>query len=348
MRCPECNAAREPDARACSACGLLFVTLAEPHRRAEDRVKQKRRAADAEMVECRACKGPVPKAAIRCRHCSEIIDPGYLARKARKRRKQVNAASWTAYLLGLVTLFIFRPVGMIAIGAGLMLSILYYLIPVEEELPFEDDDDVETEGRSGGQRLRSSFRGLGEHLKRQFAFERFTLKVPHLPHLKVALVGTPLLAAALGLVTQHFLLQVPLSRAIEASNAFDGVDVSARYRYWIVPGVVVYDVEVGEGEDASDAILALSRASADHEVGEVYVRVGDRAPVQIAGETFRRMGRLESEEKSVVAQLRQIFKPGSGPTSAEQALRTLRRMTGTEAEAAPVQPSNRVTITLPE
>ena len=227
-----------------------------------------------------------------------------------------------------------------------MLSILYYLIPVEEELPFEDEQDAE--GRSGGERVRSSFRSLGKHLKRQFAFERFTLKVPHFPHLKVALVGTPLLAAALGLATQHFLLQVPLSRAMEASNAFDGVDVSARYRYWIVPGVVVYDVAVGEGEDASDAILALSRASADHEVGEVYVRVGDRAPLTIAGETFRRMGRLESEEKSIAAQLRQIFRPGSGSAGAEQALRTLRRMTGTEVETAPPQPSNRVTITLPK
>lgn len=348
MRCPECNVAREPDAKACTACGLLFVTLAEPHRRAEDRVRQKRRAADAEMVECRACKGAVPKSAIRCRHCSEILDPGYLARKARKRRKQVNAASWTAYLLGLVTLFIFRPVGMIAIGAGLMLSILYYLIPVEEELPFEDEDDADGNPRSRGERLQSSFRSLGEHLRRQFAFERFTLKVPHLPHLKVALVGTPLLAAALGLVTQHFLLQVPLSRAIEASSSFDGVEVSARYRYWIVPGVVVYDVEVDEGADASDALVALSRASTDQEVGEVHLQVGDRAPLTIGGDTFRQMGRLQSEERSVIAQLRQIFRPGSGVAGAENALQALRRMTGTGIEAPPPQPTNRVTITLPE
>ncbi len=346
MRCPECHAVREPEAKACTGCGLLFVTLPEPNRRSDDLVRQKRRASDAELVECRACGGAVPKSAIRCRHCSEILDPGYLARKARKRRKQVNAASWTAYLLGLVTLFIFRPVGIIAIGAGLMLSILYYLIPVEEELPFEDDDEGGSD-RSKRERVRGSFRSLGEHFKRQFAFERFTLNVPHLGKLKIALVGTPLLAAGLGLVTQHFLLQVPLNRAIEASGAFDGVDVSARYRYWIVPGVVVYDVDVEKGTDASDAILALSRSSGEHEIAEVNVTVAGENRGTIEGETFRRIGRMNEREKSVVTQLREIFRPGSGPAAADGALRTLRRLTGAEGERPAPVPSNRVTVTIP-
>lgn len=347
MRCPECNVAREPDAKACSECGLLFVALGEPHRRSDDLVKQKRRASDAEMMECRACGGAVPTSAIRCRHCSEILDPGYLARKARKRRKQVNAASWTAYLLGLVTLFIFRPVGIIAIGAGLMLSILYYLIPVEEELPFEEDDEGGSD-RSRQERVRDSFRSLGRHFKRQFAFERFTLNVPRLGKLKIALLGTPLLAAGLGLLTQHFLLQIPLSRAMEASSVFEGVDVSARYRYWVVPGVVVYDVEVENGADASSAILELSRSAPEHEVAEVHVTVAGESLGTIQGETFRRMGRLRENEKSVVAQLREIFRPGTGAAAADGALRTLRQLTGTAAQVAAPVPSNRVTIQLPE
>ncbi|HUF17758.1 MAG TPA: hypothetical protein VMS12_06920 [Thermoanaerobaculia bacterium] len=346
MRCPECNVIREADAKACSACGLLFMTLSEPHRRSEDRVRQKRRVSDVELIECRACRGAVPKTAIRCRHCSEILDPGYLARKARKRRKQVNAASWTAYLLGLVTLFIFRPVGMIAIGAGLMLSILYYLIPVEEELPFEDDDEGGSD-RSKRERVRDSFRSLGAHFKRQFAFERFTLNIPHLRRVKIALVGTPLLAAALGLFTQHFLLQVPLSRAMEASNAFDGVEVSARYRYWIVPGVVVYDVEVEKGADASGALLALSRSTPEHEVAEVNVSVAGQSRGTIEGDTFRRMGRLREQENRVVAQLREVFRPGSGAGAAEGAIRTLRALTGTEPDPVVPAPSNRVTVRIP-
>ncbi len=259
MRCPECQLLHEPAETACRQCGLIFTALPLLRRREEDRSHQKRRAADADIAECPVCGGSVPKSAIRCRHCSEILDPGYLARKARRRRAQVNTASWISYLLGLVTLFIFRPVGMIAIGVGLALSILYYLIPVEEELPYEDSRGGVDDDDQHGQSSSSALGKLKESLRRQFTAERFTLRVPRLPRLKLVFIGTPLIAALLGFFANYFLLQLPLTRAVGTNDVFKGVGISAHYRYWIVPGVVVYDVKATRDANISRALMELAR-----------------------------------------------------------------------------------------
>ena len=68
---------------------------------------------------------------MRCRHCSEIVNDDYYRARAQRVRSRVNYASWIAYLFGLGALLVFRPVGLVSIGAGLLLSILYYAIPVE-------------------------------------------------------------------------------------------------------------------------------------------------------------------------------------------------------------------------
>jgi len=346
MHCLECNAVRQPDAKACAACGLLFVNLPDPHRRTEDQVRQKRRASDVELTECRACSGSVPVTAIRCRHCSEIIDPGYLARKARKRRKQVNAASWTAYLLGLITLFIFRPVGIIAIGAGLMLSILYYLIPVEEELPYEDDEKSKGEERKRPPRKEESepsLRSLAAHFRRQFSMEHFTMSLPHARRFKLVVVGTPLMAAAIGLIAQDFLLQVPLNRLVAGSRSFDGVKVSAHYRYWVVPGLVVYNIEADRSENLDKAMMELARVTpAGHDVAQVNVTLQGSERLKMNGDVFRRIGSARgAAERDVVSQLRQIFRPSSDGQVVGDALKRLRQLTGSREQATP---SNVVSI----
>ena len=43
----------------------------------------------------------------------------------------MNYASWVAYLFGLGALLVFRPVGLLSIAPDLLLSIVYYAIPVE-------------------------------------------------------------------------------------------------------------------------------------------------------------------------------------------------------------------------
>lgn len=338
MRCPECNSPREAESQACASCGLLFVALPQPHRRTDDQSRQKRRASDVELTECPACSGSVPRTAIRCRHCSEIIDPRYLARKARRRRKQVNAASWTAYLLGIITLFIFRPVGIIAIGAGLMLSILYYLIPVEEDLPYEDDEKRgKDERQDEAEKQQRSFRTLLSDLRRQFTNERFTLRLPHARRFKLVVVGTPLMAAALGVMTQDFLLQMPLSRLVDASKTFDGVKVSAHYRYWVIPGVVVYDVDAERAENLDRAVVELARGSRGHDVAEVNVSLKGSERLQLDGQAFRRIGQLEGQEAEmgVASQLRRIFQPSTDRRTVREAFQSLQRLTRPAPEATP-------------
>src|SRR5437588_4566178 len=118
MRCPECNALNQPDAAACTNCGLLLFK-AVPKRRAEDFAGQRRRAADNDHNECQYCGGEIAANAIRCRHCSEIVNDLSYRERARRIRSRVNYASWVVYLFGLGALLVFRPVGLLSIAAGL-------------------------------------------------------------------------------------------------------------------------------------------------------------------------------------------------------------------------------------
>src|SRR5712691_1030340 len=145
MRCPECKSMNEPNAAVCHTCGLILLQASEqpaaqavlaaappaPKRRAEDFAGQKRRARDHQRKACEFCGGDIPTTAIRCRHCSEIINEDYFRERAQRLRSRINYASWIAYLFGLGALLVFRPVGLLSIAAGLLLSIVYYAIPVE-------------------------------------------------------------------------------------------------------------------------------------------------------------------------------------------------------------------------
>lgn len=62
-------------------------------------------------------------------------------------------------------------------------------------------------------------------------------------HGKLVFVGTPLVAALIGYSTNLFLLQEPVNDILKESKAFNGMEVSAHYQYWVVPGVVVYDLQ---------------------------------------------------------------------------------------------------------
>ena len=121
MRCPECQANNEADAAACSTCGLLLFK-AQPKRRSEDFAVQKRRESDRDNSSCQYCGGEIASSAIRCRHCSEIVNDQFYRERARRIRSRVNYASWIAYLFGLAALLLFRPVGLLSIAAGLILA----------------------------------------------------------------------------------------------------------------------------------------------------------------------------------------------------------------------------------
>ncbi len=227
MHCPECNTLNETDSAACASCGLLLLDAAPPKRRAEDLAVKRRRQSDLDSATCRFCGGAIPANAIRCKHCSEVVDEDFFRERAQRIRSRVNYASWVMYLFGLGALLVFRPVGVLSIAAGLLLSIAYYAIPVEP--PSSPRSKKRT--------------GLGTIIRRQLKMERVAIPLPALRHKKLVFVGTPLVAALIGYSANLFLLQEPVNDIIRENSAFHGMKVSAHYQYWIVPGVIVYDLE---------------------------------------------------------------------------------------------------------
>ena len=226
MRCPECNAVNEGEPAACTGCGLLLLNTA-PKRRSEDLAVKRRRSSDQDSATCRFCRGAIAPDAIRCRHCSEVVDEDFFRERAQRVRSRINYASWVMYLFGLGALLVFRPVGVLSIAAGLLLSIAYYAIPVEPP------DSPRSKKKTG----------LGTLIKRQLKMERVAIPLPALRHKKLVFVGTPLVAALIGYSANLLLLQQPVNDIIKENSALQGMKVSAHYQYYVVPGVVVYDLQ---------------------------------------------------------------------------------------------------------
>src|SRR5690349_13360274 len=229
MHCPECKSLNETNAAVCKSCGLILLKPAgetaavpilatepeAPKRRAEDYAGQRRRASDSN-VPCQFCGGEIPSKAIRCRHCSEIVNEDYYRERSQRLRSRVNYASWVAYLFGLGALLVFRPVGVVSIAAGLLLSIAYYAIPVEPP---------------SSPRNRKEKVPLGTLLRRQLRFERVAIPLPAFRHRKLVFVGTPLVAALIGYSANVLLLQQPVNDILRENSALRGMKVSAHYQY---------------------------------------------------------------------------------------------------------------------
>jgi len=227
MTCPECRIFNSAEAAACIACGLLLTALPERKRRQDDAQSQRRRAVDAAKMQCLLCHGEIERDSVRCRHCGEIADPSYRQQVWERRRANLNHASWVAYVFGLISLLIFRPVGIISIAAGLILSIAYYAIPLPSE-PLDKPKGWRDRLRRIGQRFRSG---------------KVSFPLPAFRNKKLIFVGTPLVAALAGFVANYLILQQPLNQVLAQNASFRGMDVSAHYEYWVVPGVVVYDLK---------------------------------------------------------------------------------------------------------
>ncbi len=284
MRCPECNTLNEAGAAACQNCGLIILNAA-PKRRADDQAGQKRRTNDAEQNACRFCGGQIPVTAIRCKHCSEIVNDEYYRERASRTRSKVNYASWVAYLFGLAALLVFRPVGLVSIAAGLILSIIYYAIPVEPP-------------SSAKQKKGGTFRSF---LKRQLKCERVSIALPALRNLKLVFVGTPLIAALVGYSANLLLLQEPMDDVLQKNSAFSGMQVSAHYQYYVIPGVVVYDLrELSVRQtpiDVHTAFLEFAKKVSDKKYKRVELSYKGITKFSIDGNSFQKIGR-EYEKKN--------------------------------------------------
>jgi hypothetical protein len=309
MRCPECNALNEGEPAACQTCGLLLLN-AQPKRRSEDLAVQKRRASDLESALCRFCGGAIAPDAIRCRHCSEVVDEDFFRERAQRVRSRVNYASWVLYLFGLGALLVFRPVGVFSIAAGLLLSIAYYAIPVEPP-------------SSPGTRKA----GLGEILKRQLKLERVAIPIPALRNRRLIFVGTPLVAALIGYSANLFLLQEPVNDILKENAAFKGMEVSAHYQYWVVPGVVVYDLkQLSMSQtpiDVHTAFLEFARRVKEKRYSRVELSYRGTKKFSIDGASFAKLGEEYSKQNFdyVLYSFAQLFKAPDGKPALDRAVR---------------------------
>ncbi len=277
MRCPECNSLNESAAAACTNCGLILFNAA-PKRRAEDLATQRRRTADQATATCPFCNGEISSAAIRCRHCSEVINEDYYRERAQQTRARINYASWVAYLFGLAALLVFRPVGLLSIAGGLILSIVYYAIPVEPPA-------------SPRHKRKSSF---GTFIRRQLKMERVSIPIPALRNKKLIFVGTPLIAALVGYSANLLLLQEPVNAVLKENAAFRGMEVSAHYEYWVVPGVVVYDLRSLSFRqtpiDVHTALLEFAKLVKEKRYSRVELSYRGVTKFAIDGAAFQRLG----------------------------------------------------------
>lgn len=300
MQCPACQVANDALAVACLHCGLLFI-VDPPKRRAEDLAVKGRRAADHETATCRFCGGSVTTTAIRCRHCSEVLDEEFYRARAQRVRSRINYASWVLYLFGLAALLVYRPVGMVSISVGLLLSIAYYAIAVDPPLA-----------------PNAKKRGLATMLRRQFAFERVSISLPAMRNHKLVFVGTPLVAGLLGYFANLVLLQQPVNDILKKSSAYNGMEISAHYEYWILPGVVVYDLRSLSVRQTPIDVHTAFLEFAKELKGKRYKRVdlefrGDKK-FSIDGASFTRLGDEYGKRNFdyVLYNFPRLFQPAAG------------------------------------
>ena len=276
MRCPECHALNEADAAACSNCGLLLINAA-PKRRSEDLAGQRRRSSD-QSAHCSFCDGTISSKAVRCKHCSEVVDEEFYRQRAQRLRSRVNYASWVLYLLGLGALLVFRPVGVLSIAVGLLLSIAYYAIPIEP--PASPRSKKRT--------------GFGTLIRRQLRMERVSIPIPAMRNKKLVFVGTPLIAALIGYSANLFLLQEPVNDILRKNAAFRGMEVSAHYEYWVVPGVIVYDLKALSFRqtpiDVHTAFLEFAKELKEKRYRRVDLSYRGEKKFTIDGASFAKLG----------------------------------------------------------
>jgi hypothetical protein len=300
MRCPECKALNEANTAACTSCGLLLINAA-PKRRAEDLAVKRRRASDAD-AECRFCSGAIAKTAIRCKHCGEVVDEDFYRERATRVRSRINYASWVMYLFGLGALLVFRPVGVLSIAAGLLLSIAYYAVPVEPP---------------SSPKNKKKF-SLGELLKRQMKMERVSIPLPALRNRKLVFVGTPLIAALIGYSANLFLLQEPVNDILRENAAFNGMEVSAHYQYWVVPGVVVYDLQGLSFRqtpiDVHTAFLEFAKELKEKRYSRVDLSYKGERKFSIDGASFMQLGEEYAKRNFdyVLYRFPKLFRPEDG------------------------------------
>ncbi|HXI12618.1 MAG TPA: hypothetical protein VNM92_08225 [Thermoanaerobaculia bacterium] len=223
-------------------------------------------------------------------------------------RAQINYASWVAYIFGLIAFVVFKPVGIVSIAAGLLLSIAYYAIQIERvsKSPQETKE------------------GFWDFAKRQVKLERIAIAIPRIPGRRLVFVGTPLIAATVGFLANFFLLQQPMNKILAANSAYDGMSVSAHYRYFFVPGEVTYDLKsIGSRQSTLDvhtALLEYAKTLKGRRFRNIRLSYQGVDKFEIAGDKFQKLGE-EYDRRNftyVLLDFPRIYRQHSRPAPAKR------------------------------
>jgi len=208
-----------------------------------------------------------------------VVNDEFYRERAQRTRSRVNYASWVAYIFGLAALLVFRPVGLFSIAAGLLLSIVYYAIPIEPP------------PSRNSKKKRS---GFGTFLRRQFKLERVSMPIPSLRNKKLVFVGTPLIAALIGYSANSLLLQEPMNDILTKNASMRGMKVSAHYQYWVVPGVVVFDLEKLSVQqtpiDVHTALSEFAKKLRAKRYSRVDLSYRGATKFSLSGDSFAKLG----------------------------------------------------------
>ena len=111
---------------------------------------------------------------------------------------------------------------------------------------------------------------------------------------KLVFVGTPLIAAIIGYSANVFLLQEPMNDVLKQNNAFHGMQVSTHYEYWVVPGVVEYDLQSltlrQAPIDVHTALLEFAKKVRAKRYSRVDLSYRGVRKFSIDGASFQRLG----------------------------------------------------------
>jgi hypothetical protein len=124
--------------------------------------------------------------------------------------------------------------------------------------------------------------------------ERVAIPIPHLRNKKLVFVGTPLVAALIGYSANLFLLQEPMDDILKESSALHGMKVSVHFQYWVVPNVVVYDLQSIDGKqtpmDVHTALLEFAKRIRDKRYSRVDLDFRGVNKFSIDGKAFSVIG----------------------------------------------------------
>jgi hypothetical protein len=133
-----------------------------------------------------------------------------------------------------------------------------------------------------------------QRVRQQTRMERVSIPIPNLRNRKLVFVGTPLIAAIIGYSANVILLQQPVNDVLHENSAFRGMQVSAHYQYYVVPGVVVYDLRslsVRQSPiDVHTAFLEFAKKVRDKRYKRVELSYRGTTKFQIDGASFQELG----------------------------------------------------------